>query len=63
MADVGYLTEVKVTLKSQEVYNMHLLVVNLPAPWALPTLQEQITEAYQNDPQAQELFEAHRNGA
>ena len=63
LADVGLVTEVEVPLKSQEVQNMRLLADNLPPPGALPTLEEQMTQAYQNDPLALEIFEALRIGA
>ena len=42
---------------------MRLLADNLPPPRALPTLEEQMTQAYQNDPLAIEIFEALRTGA
>ena len=62
LADVGLVTEVEVPLKSQEVHNMHLLADNLPPPGVLPTLEEQMTQAYRNDPLALEIFEALRIG-
>ena len=63
LADVGLVTEVEVPLKSQEVHNMRLLADNLPPPRVLPTLEEQITQAYQNDPLATEIFQALQTGA
>ena len=63
LADVGLITEIEVPLKSQEVHNMRLLVDNLPPPGALPTLEEQMTQAYQNDTLVLEIFEALRIGA
>ena len=42
---------------------MHLLADNLPPPGALPTLEEQMTKAYHNDPQVIEIFQALRTGA
>ena len=63
LADVGLITEVEVPLKLQDVQNMHLLADNLPPPRASPTLEEQMTEAYQNDPLAMEIFEALQIGA
>ena len=42
---------------------MCLLADNLPPPGALPTLEEQMTQAYQNDPLAIEIFQALRTGA
>ena len=42
---------------------MRLLADNLPPAGALPTLEEQMTQAYQNDPLALEIFEALRIGA
>ena len=58
LADVGLMTEFEVLLKSQEVHNMRLLADNLPPPGALPTLEEQMTQAYQNDPLAIDIFQA-----
>ena len=42
---------------------MHLLADNLPPARALPTLEKQMTQAYQNDPLATEIFDALRTGA
>ena len=63
LADVELVTEVEVPLKSQEVHNMCLLADNLPPPGALPTLEEQTTQAYQNDPLVLEIFVALRIAA
>ena len=63
LADVGLVTEVEVLLKSQEVQHIRFLADNLPPPGALPTLEEQITQAYQNDPLALEIFKVLRIGA
>ena len=42
---------------------MRFLADNLPPPRALPTLEEQMTQAYQYDALAIEIFEALRTGA
>ena len=63
LADVGLVTEVEVPLKSQKVHNMRLLADNLPPPGALTTLEEQMTQASQNDPLAIEIFQALRTAA
>ena len=42
---------------------MHLLADNLPPAGALPKLEEQMTEGYQNDPLAIEIFDALRTSA
>ena len=57
------MTKVEAPLKSQEVYIMLLLADNLPPTGALPTLEAQKTQAYENDPLALEIFEALRTGA
>ena len=63
LPDVGLVIEVKAPPKSQEVYNMCFLADNLPPPSELPTLEQQITQAYQNDPLVLEIFEALQTGA
>ena len=63
LADIGLITEVKVPRKSQEAHNMRLLADNLPPLGALPTHKEQMTQAYQNDALALEIFEFLRTGA
>ena len=60
---MGQVVRVEDPLKSQEVNNMRLLADNLPPAGALPTLEEQITQAYQNDPLATEIYYALRTGA
>ena len=42
---------------------MRLLADDLPPPGVLPTLEDQLTQAYQNDPLALEIFEALRTRA
>ena len=42
---------------------MHLLADNLPPAGALPSLEEQNTQAYQNDTLVTEMFDALRSGA
>ena len=42
---------------------MRLLADNLPPAGALPTLEEEMTQAYQNYPLVLEIFEALRIGA
>ena len=63
LADVRPVTEVEVPIKSQEVQNIRLLADNLPPHRALPTPEEQMTQAYQNNHLALEIFEALRIGA
>ena len=41
---------------------MRFLADNLPPPGALPTLEQQMTQAYQNEPRALEMFKALRTG-
>ena len=62
LADVGLITDVEVPLKSQEVHNMYLLADNLPPPGALPTFEEQMTQAYYNNPLALDIFKALQTG-
>ena len=42
---------------------MRLLADNLPPAGALPTIEEQMTQAYHNDPLATGLVDALRTGA
>ena len=63
LADVGLVIRVEDPLKSQEVYNMRSLADNLPPAGALPSLEEQMTQAYQNDTLATEIFDDLKTGA
>ena len=42
---------------------MRLLLDNLSTPAALPTIEEQMTQAYHNDTLAPQIFEALQTGA